>query len=60
VYDGIQVTLLDKAGQTFDFNTRCAHAPTYTISVNGNRSPIYDPSDPYKPPIRAKVPDCKS
>lgn len=60
VYDGIQVTLLDRAGQTFDFNTRCAHAPTYTISVNGNRSPIYDPSDPYKPPILAKVPDCKS
>lgn len=57
-YTGIQATLLDKPGQTFDFNIRCAHAPTYTIGVNGNATPIYNPENPYQPPRTAFVPSC--
>jgi cyanophycinase len=58
VYTGIKVTVLDHDGQTFDFNTRCAHAPTYTISVNGNAIPMYTPDNPYKSPRTAIIPSC--
>ena len=58
LYTDIQATVLNKAGQTFDFNTRCAHAPTYSVSVNGNATPIYNPENPYKPPQAAIVPSC--
>ncbi len=60
VYKGIQVTLLDKDGQTFDFNNWCARAPTYTTDVDGNARPIYNPANPYKAPPTATIPSCKT
>jgi cyanophycinase-like exopeptidase len=58
VYTGITVTLLDRENQTFDFNTRCAQAPSYELSVDGTAKPIYDPANPYKPPSTAVVRSC--
>ncbi len=60
LYRGIQVTLLDKEGQTFDFTSRCAQASTYVIEVNGANTPFYDPSNPYKAPADATVPMCST
>jgi hypothetical protein len=60
VYTGIQVTVLNQDGQTFDFNTRCAKAPTYTITVDGNKTPMYDPPNPYKAPATGAVSSCKN
>lgn len=59
VYTGIKVTVLNKDNQTFDFNTRCAQAPTYEINVNGTKHTIYEPANPYKPPSTAVVQSCQ-
>ena len=59
VYTGIIVTVLDRENQTFDFNTRCAQAPTYEINVDGTKHPIYEPTNPYKPLSAAVVPTCR-
>jgi len=59
VYTGIHVTVLNKDGQTFDFNKRCAKAATYPIDVNGNATPMYNPANPYTPPATATIPSCR-
>lgn len=58
VYTGIKVTLLDRENETFDFNTRCAKATSYELSVDGTKRRIYDPANPYKPPSTAIVRSC--
>jgi cyanophycinase-like exopeptidase len=55
---GLQVTVLNRAGQQYDFNTWCAAAPTYAVSIDGSRSPIYEPADPYHAPSNAKEQRC--
>jgi cyanophycinase len=54
----LQVTVLNRAGQQYDFNTWCADAPTYTVNIDGSRSPIYEPADPYHAPSNAKEQRC--
>src|SRR5579872_1579400 len=59
-FHNLQITLLNRDGQTFDFNTRCAHALHYAVDVDGKKSPSYDPADPYEPPAHIWIPDCKA
>ncbi|MBC5807476.1 MAG: cyanophycinase [Candidatus Eremiobacteraeota bacterium] len=59
VANGIKMTLLNRDGQTYDFNRWCANgAPTYTVNIDGNRKPIYQPPNPYKAPAGAVMQRC--
>lgn len=60
VYQGLTVTRLDRAGQTFDFNRWCGHEATYRLSVDGRRKRFYSPANPYAPPPGALEPACAS
>ncbi len=58
VAKGIKMTLLNRDGQTYDFNRWCANALTYTVDIDGNRKPIYQPPNPYKAPRGAAMQHC--
>jgi cyanophycinase len=60
VAHGLSVTVLNRAGQTYDFNSWCARAdaPTYFVSIDGSKTPIYDPANPDRAPSAAKVKHC--
>lgn len=60
VYRDLHMIILNRDGQTFDLNTWCAEAPHYTVTVNGNKTTIYDPADPYQTPADARIPHCKA
>lgn len=60
VYSDIHMTLLDRDGQTFDFNTWCAKAVTYPVTINGNKTPMYEPANPYVAPAGTAVSSCKA
>lgn len=57
--ENIRITLLDRQGQQIDFNTWCARAPTYVVSVDGAKAPYYRPADPYKAPANATIATCR-
>ncbi len=54
----IRITLLNREGEQIDFNTWCAAAPTYFVSVDGRKAPFYNPPDPYTAPPNATIPKC--
>jgi cyanophycinase len=54
----VRITLLNHDGQQVDFNTWCAAAPTYFISVDGTKPPYYSPANPYLAPANAIRPRC--
>jgi cyanophycinase len=56
----LSVTVLNRAGQTYDFNSWCAQAdaPTYFVSIDGSKSPIYEPANPNRPPAGSKTTHC--
>ncbi len=58
IFRNIGVTLLNQDGQTFDFHRWCADALHYTITVDGTKSPVYAPADPYHAPATASMNHC--
>ena len=58
VVQGLSVTVLNQPGQQYDFNRRCADALTWTVDIDGARTPIYDPANPNVPPPGAKMSKC--
>ncbi|MBV8366302.1 MAG: cyanophycinase [Candidatus Eremiobacteraeota bacterium] len=54
----LSVTVLNQTGQHYDFNRWCAQAPTYSVSIDGARRPIYEPADPYHPLSGASSAHC--
>jgi hypothetical protein len=56
----LTVTKLSAQGDTFDFNTWCGHEPTYDVRVDGTQPErlIYDPKNPYRPPVGSRIPNC--
>ncbi len=57
---GVRVTQLDRSGERFDFRTWCSSAPSYSVDVDGRRSPIYAPADPYVIPAYAVTASCSA
>ena len=55
VVKGLSVTVLNRAGQQYDFNRRCADALTWTVDIDGSKSPIYTPANPNVAPPDAKM-----
>jgi cyanophycinase len=57
---GLSVTVLDRAGQTYDFKSWCPNsdAPTYSVSIDGSKTPIYEPANPNRPPAGSKTTHC--
>jgi cyanophycinase len=47
---GLDVVLVDRAGQRFDVRRWCGDGSEYSVDVDGERSKMYSPSDPYVAP----------
>jgi cyanophycinase len=56
---GLDVVVLDRAGQRFDVRRWCGDGREYSVDVDGDHTPIYSPSDPYvAPPGAHKSTPC--
>jgi cyanophycinase len=57
---GLAVAVLSRAGQTYYFNSWCAGAGalTYTVNIDGSKSPIYEPPNPNRAPSWARHKHC--
>jgi cyanophycinase len=51
---GLDVVVLDRAGQRFDVRRWCGDGLEYSVDVDGDHRPIYSPSDPYIAPPGAR------
>lgn len=47
VYPMLSVTRLDRDGQTYDFARWCGSTSTYSVSVDGSKTPTDQPASPY-------------
>lgn len=56
----VRITRIGREDEQIDFDTWCARAPTYTLDIDGARTPPYDPSDWYDAPKAAKITPCPS
>jgi cyanophycinase len=57
---GLSVTVLNRAGQTYDFNSWCAptDATTFSVSIDGGKTPMYEPENPNRAPSGTKTKRC--
>jgi len=56
----LAVTLLSEEGQQYDFKRWCASAPTYSVQIDGAKTLIYRPVNPYRAPLGAKAAEFSS
>jgi len=54
----IDAVLLDRAGQRFDLTRWCGDGRRYDIVVDGTRTPMYVPADPYHAPRTSAPARC--
>jgi len=55
----IDAVLLDRAGQRFDLTRWCGDGKRYHIVVDGTRTPMYAPADPYFAPRVSASASCR-
>lgn len=55
----IDTVLLDRAGQRFDLTHWCGDGKRYEIVVDGTRTPMYVPADPYFAPRTSTTARCQ-
>jgi cyanophycinase len=51
---GLDVVVLDRAGQRFDVRRWCGDGMEYSVDLDGDRTPMYSPADPYIAPPGAR------
>jgi len=55
----LDAIVLDRSGERFDFYRWCGDGRRYTIAVDGMRSPIYSPPNPYVAPPGSASAACR-
>ncbi len=60
VFRDIEAVLLDQDGQSYDLTARCGEALHYKLTVDGRRTPIYHPTDPWHPPASTHKSHCEA
>ncbi|HLJ83958.1 MAG TPA: cyanophycinase [Candidatus Eremiobacteraceae bacterium] len=57
---GLDVVVLDRAGQRFDVRRWCGDGLEYSVDVDGDRKAMYSPTDPYiAPPGAHPAASCR-
>jgi cyanophycinase len=54
----IETILLDRSGERFDVRHWCGDGRRYTVVVDGRRTPMYAPADPYDAPPGSAAATC--